>query len=70
MIFTEFRFLIFFLIAFCVYWGLRSNRPRKAWLLFCSYVFYGAWDWRFMSLIAVSTLIDYAIGRTLHRSER
>ena len=27
-----------------------------------SYVFYGWWDWRFLSLIAFSTLVDFAVG--------
>ena len=59
MIFTEFRFLIFFVIVFCVHWALPNPRARKLWLLVNSYVFYGAWDWRFLSLIALSTIIDY-----------
>ena len=55
MIFTEIRFLAFFLIAFVVHWILPTNRTRKVWLLLCSYFFYGAWDWRFLSLIASSS---------------
>ena len=62
MIFTELRFVGFFLLAFAVYWTLQRNRSRKIWLLACSYVFYGAWDWRFLSLIVVSTLIDFWVG--------
>ena len=62
MIFTEFRFLIFFAIVYAVYWTLHSNNWRKAWILVCSYAFYGAWDWRFLSLIIGSTLVDYIVG--------
>jgi alginate O-acetyltransferase complex protein AlgI len=65
MIFTEFRFLFFFLIALSVHWGLQKNQHRKLWLLLCSYVFYGAWDWRFLSLILISTVIDYIVGLKL-----
>ncbi|MEL6159073.1 MAG: MBOAT family O-acyltransferase [Cyanobacteria bacterium J06623_5] len=65
MIFTEFRFFLFFAIVFGVYWALRSNQWRKAWILSCSYLFYGAWDWRFLSLIIGSTLIDYVVGLNL-----
>ena len=65
MIFTEFRFLFFFLIAFLIHWGLQKNQHRKLWLLVCSYVFYGAWDWRFLSLIWISTVIDYIVGLKL-----
>lgn len=30
--------------------------------LFASYVFYGWWDWRFLSLMFASTLVDFFIG--------
>lgn len=62
MIFTEFRFLGFFLLVFCMHWALRGERARKVWLLLCSYAFYAAWDWRFLGLILGSTLIDYLAG--------
>jgi alginate O-acetyltransferase complex protein AlgI len=67
MLFTEFRFLIFFAIAFSVYWLLKSNKNRLFWLLLCSYIFYGAWDWRFLSLIILSTLLDYCVGWQLEK---
>jgi D-alanyl-lipoteichoic acid acyltransferase DltB (MBOAT superfamily) len=51
-----------------VYW--RLQRPAQNLLLLgASYVFYGAWDWRFLSLIWVSTALDYAIGRRLAATE-
>ena len=53
MLFTEFRFVAFFLIVFGVYWRLRANEPRKLWLLACSYFFYGCWNWKFLFLIGV-----------------
>ena len=34
-------------------------------LLIASYVFYGAWDWRFLSLILASTITDYLVGLKL-----
>ncbi|MHC4803829.1 MAG: MBOAT family O-acyltransferase, partial [Planctomycetota bacterium] len=39
-------------------------------LLACSYAFYAAWDWRFLSLIITSTLVDYVVGLALQRSDR
>ena len=62
MIFTEFRFLFFFVLVFTVRWMLRDLRRQKLWLLLCSYVFYAAWDWRFLSLIWLSTAVDYVVG--------
>ena len=38
-------------------------------LLVASYVFYGAWDWRFLGLLALSTLTDYAVGRFLETED-
>ncbi len=65
MIFTEFRFFLFFAVIFALYWALQSNHWRKVWILACSYLFYGAWDWRFLSLIVASTLVDYLVGLKL-----
>jgi len=69
MIFTEFRFFLFFGLVFGVYWALRGNSWRKAWILLCSYAFYGAWDWRFLSIIIGSTLVDYFVGINLARPD-
>src|SRR5262245_41999035 len=70
MLFTELRFFPFFLLAFTVHWLLRSDRWRKVWLLACSYVFYGAWDWRFLALLVTSTVLDYAVSLRIGRSAR
>ncbi len=65
MIFTELSFLAFFALVFGVHWALRGVRARKLWLLAASYFFYGAWDWRFLSLIVGSTALDYLVGLRL-----
>mgnify|MGYP005622661149 CR=1 FL=1 len=39
-------------------------------LLVSSYVFYGWWDWRFLSLIAFSTIIDYAVGLRIESTQQ
>jgi alginate O-acetyltransferase complex protein AlgI len=62
MVFTEFRFLLFFGVVFGLYWSLQRNTTRKGFILLCSYLFYGAWDWRFLSLLIGSTLIDYWVS--------
>ena len=69
MLFVEFRFFWFFLAVFCVYWSLRDNRSRKIWLLLCSYIFYAAWDWRFLFLLMASSALDYFVGLRLARTE-
>ena len=69
MLFNSLEFLLFLPTVFAVYWilNLWTNRPRglqaqNLLLLIASYVFYGWWDWRFLSLIAFSTLVDFAVG--------
>lgn len=69
MIFTEFRFLLFFAIVFCVHWLLPRNRGRKVWLLLVSYGFYSVWDWKFLSLIIFSTLVDFVAGRRIFEGQ-
>ena len=55
MLFTQPIFLFFFAVVFAVAWTVRDNGRRKLALLAASYVFYAAWDWRFLSLILAST---------------
>ncbi len=67
MLFTQPRFLVFFLVVFAVHWSLPRLRLRKLWLLAANYLFYAAWDWRFLSLIVISTVVDYVAGRAMAR---
>src|SRR6267143_2344691 len=69
MLFVEFRFFWFFIVVLSVYWSLRENRSRKSWLLLCSYVFYAAWNWKFLFLLMGSSALDYFVGRMLARTE-
>lgn len=64
MLFNSIQFPIFLALVFVLYWALdrRSLKPQNILLLVSSYIFYGWWDWRFLSLIAFSSLIDYTIG--------
>ena len=70
MLFNSFVFVGFFLLTYTLYLSLRSTvRGQNALLLVASYVFYGYWDWRFLGLLAVSTLIDFNVGRALSRTQ-
>lgn len=64
MLFVELRFFAFFAIVFGLVWTLKSNEWRKRVLTLASYVFYGAWDWRFLGLIMLITAISYVVGST------
>ena len=71
MIFNSIAFIIFLPIVFIIYWSLRKKHLiyQNLLLLVASYIFYGWWDWRFLSLIAFSTIIDFIIGKKINSSK-
>lgn len=69
MLFNSIEFLPFVITVFALYWAMNrwtatesGLRLQNLLLLVASYVFYACWDWRFLSLIAFSTLVDYFVG--------
>ncbi len=68
MIFNSLAFFVFIGIFLPLYFALKG-KARLFLCLFASYFFYGWWDWRFLSLILFSTLIDYFIGLKLEETE-
>ena len=64
MLFNSPEFLLFLPIVFALYWFVvqRNLRAQNVLLVLASYVFYGWWDWRFLGLIALSTVVDYLVG--------
>jgi len=70
MLFTSSTFAIFLVVVFCLYWLVWGGRRRaqNALLLCASYVFYGWWDWRFLSLIVLSSLVDFVVSRRMSSS--
>jgi len=65
MLFNSIDFAIFLPIIFAVYWILKNRELQNYAILISSYFFYGWWDWRFLSLIFFSTIIDYSVGLRL-----
>jgi alginate O-acetyltransferase complex protein AlgI len=68
VLFNSWIFLPFILIVFALYFAL-PLRGQNRMLLVASYVFYGAWDWRFLFLIALSTVVDYFVGIAIDRCD-
>lgn len=58
MNFVSVEFAVLFSLVLSVYFFL-SHRRQNRMLLVASYIFYGWWDWRFLSLILFSTIVDY-----------
>ncbi|MBW1685637.1 MAG: MBOAT family protein [Deltaproteobacteria bacterium] len=67
MLFNSLAFFVFLALVYAVY-RLLPHRAQNRWLLAASYFFYGAWDWRFLGLILLSTVIDYGVGIALGKS--
>lgn len=69
MLFPTVQFAIFFAIVLPTSWLLAHRRiPWRVFIIVASYVFYGAWDWRFVFLLGVSTLANQAIATLIHRA--
>lgn len=71
MLFNSIDFAFFLPIVFILYWFvINTNLKLQNFLITAaSYVFYGWWDWRFLSLILFSSIIDYSVGRGLEKQE-
>lgn len=71
MLFNSIDFAIFLPLVFILYWFFCQNNLKLQNLLIVlsSYVFYGWWDWRFLSLIIFSTVVDYSIGIALSNED-
>ncbi len=62
MLFTQIEFIILFLAVFLFLLLVKNFRSQKILLLIASYYFYAYWDWRFLSLLIISTLVNYFAG--------
>jgi alginate O-acetyltransferase complex protein AlgI len=71
MLFNSIDFAVFLPVVFLLYWFVinRNLRLQNLLIVLASYVFYGWWDWRFLSLIIFSTCVDYFVGIGLLRQE-
>ncbi len=68
MLFPTVTFALFFLVVLPTSWLLMPH-PRR-WRLFmitASYFFYGYWNWRFVGLLAASTIWNWGSGQVLSR---
>lgn len=71
MLFNSFEFAIFLPIVFLLYWfvfdyAISKCKHQLLWqnlfVVVASYIFYGWWDWRFLILIAITTLLSFLSG--------
>jgi alginate O-acetyltransferase complex protein AlgI len=71
MLFNSIEFAIFLPIVFALYWFVANRRLKlqNALIVAASFVFYGWWDWRFLSLLVFSASVDYFVGLALGKEE-
>jgi alginate O-acetyltransferase complex protein AlgI len=71
MLFNSIDFAIFLPVVFLLYWiaGSKNLRLQNYIILAASYIFYGWWDWKFLTLILISTLIDFIVGVALSKTD-
>jgi len=64
MLFNSVPFVAFFSIVFPLYWFVFGHnlKLQNAFLLSGCYVFYGWWNWHFLFLLILTSLLNYALG--------
>lgn len=72
MLFNSFEFLLFFPIFYILYWFVFNKKvsTQNILILISSYFFYAWWDWRFLGLLALSTILDYTYGFYVNSKNR
>lgn len=72
MLFNSLDFAIYLPVVFVIYWFVvnRNLKLQNSFILLASYVFYGWWDWRFLTLILFSTIVDYLVGIQLGKEKK
>lgn len=71
MVFSSPIFAVFLVIVFAIYWGINNVnlRLQNLLILVSSYLFYGWWDWRFLSLIAISSVVDFVAAKRIFQTD-
>ena len=71
MLFNSIDFAIFLPIVFILYWFVTNKnlKLQNFLIVAASYIFYGWWDWRFLSLILFSIIVDFTVGQKLKKEE-
>jgi alginate O-acetyltransferase complex protein AlgI len=69
VLFPTVTFALFFAVVLPVSWALQPyQRAWRVWILVASYVFYGWWNWRFVFLLAASTIVNHVLAVAIHRT--
>jgi len=69
MLFNSVQFLVFLVVVLGLYWVLK-HRAQNLLLLAASYFFYGAWNWKFLGLILLTTLADFTAALVIANTDK
>ncbi|MFD2823332.1 MBOAT family protein [Lacinutrix iliipiscaria] len=71
MLFNSLDFAIFLPIVFVIYWFVFKShlKLQNLFIVCASYLFYAWWDYRFLALIALSTLVDFIVAKQLKKQK-
>lgn len=71
MIFNSIEFLVFLPIVFIVYWLIlgKNQKLQNLFVVAASYLFYGWWDWRFLFLIAFTTICSFINALAIKKNQ-
>jgi D-alanyl-lipoteichoic acid acyltransferase DltB (MBOAT superfamily) len=69
MLFNSIQFVVFFAVVYALYAAVRDYRKQNLMLLGASYVFYGAWDYRFVLLMLLCTVVNFYAAQGIARSQ-
>lgn len=67
MLFNSFQFLLFFILTSVIYFIIK-DKWRWLLLLIASYIFYGSWNFFYLSLIILSTFVTYYSGILIEKN--
>lgn len=67
MLFHSLDFLFFFFLVAIIYWRLPHSWQNR-WLVLASYFFYAYWDWRLLSLLLISTALDFFAAQIAYKN--
>jgi D-alanyl-lipoteichoic acid acyltransferase DltB (MBOAT superfamily) len=70
VLFNSGVFVVFLGVVLALYYAIRHYRWQNVMLLAASYVFYGAWDVRFLPLMIGSTFVDYWAARGIQSTSK
>jgi alginate O-acetyltransferase complex protein AlgI len=71
MLFNSIEFAVFLPIVFVLYWFAtdKNLKAQNIILLLASYLFYGWWDWRFLFLLVIVSISNYALGILIDKTD-